>query len=127
MTHPGGRPRLTSDKKRRPRDLWMTDGEWAFVTAAAEQAGLPTRTYSRRVLLRRHIRSIPEINREAWTELSRLAGNLNQIAHFLNAGGALADATVAIAVADLTGQVAALRMDLLSASHDTDEDDDRQD
>lgn len=30
--------------------------------------------------------TIPAINREAWTELARAAGNLNQIARSLNAG-----------------------------------------
>lgn len=29
---------------------------------------------------------IPELNREAWIHLARAAGNLNQIAHRLNAG-----------------------------------------
>jgi mobilization protein MobC len=31
-------------------------------------------------------RPIPAINRTAWTELSRLAGNLNQLAHHANSG-----------------------------------------
>lgn len=31
--------------------------------------------------------TVPEINREAWTDLSRAAGNLNQIARHLNESG----------------------------------------
>ena len=32
---------------------------------------------------------IPELNSLAWTDLSRAAANLNQIAHHLNSGGVL--------------------------------------
>lgn len=32
---------------------------------------------------------IPELNKTAWVELSRIGGNLNQISHRLNAGDAL--------------------------------------
>jgi hypothetical protein len=31
--------------------------------------------------------TVPEINREAWTDLARAAGNLNQITRHLNEGG----------------------------------------
>ena len=32
-------------------------------------------------------RPIPQINSEVWTELSKSASNLNQLAHHLNSGG----------------------------------------
>lgn len=31
---------------------------------------------------------VPEVNRTAWAELARVAGNLNQLARHLNTGGA---------------------------------------
>lgn len=37
-------------------------------------------------------RAVPEINREAWAELSRVASNLNQLAHHANATGEIESA-----------------------------------
>lgn len=118
------RPRLSVDQKRFRRDVWLNNGEWSAVIAHAKEAGLPTRTYCRRVLLRKHIRPIPELNREAWAELARLAANINQLAHHANASGELGQLVELQAVAR---QVAALRLQLIGADTDEDEADDRED
>lgn len=52
--------------------------------------------------------TVPEINREAWTDLARAAGNLNQIARHLNEGG-VADAEA------IRAELAAFRAMLIGA------------
>lgn len=44
---------------------------------------------------------IPELNKTAWVELSRVGGNLNQIAHRLNAGDALPIEEIRAALGEL--------------------------
>ena len=43
--------------------------------------------FLREVFLQRKTIVVPECNRQAWSELSRSASNLNQIAHHLNLSG----------------------------------------
>lgn len=44
---------------------------------------------------------IPELNKMAWVELSRIGGNLNQIAHQINAGDSLPIAEIQQALGEL--------------------------
>jgi hypothetical protein len=43
-------------------------------------------------------RSVPEINRAAWVELSRTASNLNQLAHRYNSGKSVDPYEIAVAL-----------------------------
>lgn len=69
--------RLTSSEHEKLRDL-------------AHAARLQLAEFVRAAALGREITaappSVPELNREAYSELGRLAGNLNQISHNLNLG-----------------------------------------
>ena len=56
--------------------------------------------YLRNAALNRLPVVVPEINREAWLELSKAAANLNQIAHHLNTGGDPDFAAASAALAD---------------------------
>lgn len=67
------------------RELQLLDERRARV-------GMQRGEYLRVAALKRIPRSIPEINRRAYSELARAAANLNQIARHLNAGDALSDA-----------------------------------
>ena len=64
------------------RELQLLDERRARV-------GMQRGEYLRVAALKRIPRSIPEINRQAWSELARAAANLNQIARHINAGDAL--------------------------------------
>jgi Bacterial mobilisation protein (MobC). len=82
-----GRPLAGADKR-----LVTVSVRLSPVEAAALDAQRGTRqrgAYLRDVWTRTAPRPIPAINVEAWQELSRVASNLNQIAHFLNSGGRL--------------------------------------
>lgn len=71
----------------------LTDEEHAAVTAAAERAGLTVGSYVRQVLLTapppRQVRR-PAVERTALAQLlaaiGRVGGNINQLAHAVNAG-----------------------------------------
>lgn len=67
----------------------LTPIERARVEAKAAKAGLPPATFVRQVALGVVVSppaKIPEVNRETYLELAKMGGNLNQIAHHLNAG-----------------------------------------
>lgn len=67
----------------------LTPTERTCVEAKAAEAGLPPATFVRQVALDAVVprpAQIPEVNREAYLELAKMGGNLNQIAHHLNAG-----------------------------------------
>lgn len=57
-------------------------------------------------------RAVPALNREAWTDLSRLASNLNQLAHHANSTGQI-DPLIHNALLDCHSQLAAVRALLL--------------
>jgi hypothetical protein len=64
----------------------LTDGERDQLADVARDLGLSVSTYMRQVVLsrplpsRRAVRPIPEVNRETYHALGRLAGDLNAIA-----------------------------------------------
>lgn len=64
--------------------------------------------------------TIPAINREAWANLARVAGNLNQYQAAINEGRATGHDPQQIAA--LRELVQALRMDLIGARHVEEED-----
>jgi len=81
-----GRKALPSDQQRRHAvTCRLTDAERDQVDAAR---GKVTRgEYLRLAALAEPPRVVPEINREAWAELARASGNLNQIARVANEQG----------------------------------------
>ncbi|MBF0394705.1 MAG: plasmid mobilization relaxosome protein MobC, partial [Alphaproteobacteria bacterium] len=113
-----GRPRKSDDDIRRRRDIWLSDLEWDEIQLAAELARLPVRVYARRLLLKNRITAAPSVqNLAAWSELARLAGNLNQIARHANETGQL---RVANEVAEVSDVVARLRAELIGATANRD-------
>lgn len=76
-------------ESRRVMAIRLTPAERARVEAKAADARLPPATFVRQVALGAVVSppaQIPEVNREAYLELAKMGGNLNQIAHHLNAG-----------------------------------------
>lgn len=81
----GGRPSLPDVQLRRHRlQPAFTDIEIAQIEQSANAVGLSAVEYLRRITLGRHIIPVPAINREQYTELGKLAVNINQIARQLN-------------------------------------------
>ncbi len=88
---------------------------------AAEAGDLASRAVACRLTLGDFVRRaslgvplpipVPEINRTAWTELSRLASNLNQLAHAANSGQPVAVDTAMLR--EIAGLVALLRRRLI--------------
>jgi hypothetical protein len=65
----------------------VSPSELAELVARAELAGLPLIVYVRLAATGRPLpKPVPLTNRQAWTELSRLASNLAQLGHAINAG-----------------------------------------
>lgn len=74
---------------RKVMAIRLTPAERARVERKAAEAGLPPATFVRQVALGAVVSppaQIPEVNREIYLELAKMGGNLNQIAHHLNAG-----------------------------------------
>ena len=69
--------------------------------------------FLREVFLQRKTIVVPECNRKAWSELSRSASNLNQIAHHLNLSGMAAHELRLIA--DIRAELSRFRASLVGA------------
>lgn len=99
--------------------VYFTPDEAAEIRRRA--AGINPAAYLRSTVLGRRPIQIPKINREAYQELARSAGNLNQIAHSLNIlwqeGGlpSLAD------IEDIKAELSEFRIKLLGVKAQLDE------
>jgi hypothetical protein len=74
---------------RRVMAIRLTPAERTRVEVKAAEAGIPPATFVRQAALNKVVSppaQIPEVNRETYLELAKIGGNLNQIAHHLNAG-----------------------------------------
>lgn len=115
-----GRPTLPEDQQRlHAVTCRLTTAERDHVDAA--RGGTTRGEFIRLAALARPPRVVPELNRVAWGELSRLAGNLNQLARRANSEADFDDMSA------VANQVAELRRALIGAKlppvrDDTDED-----
>lgn len=108
----GGR-KPEANPRRSFVNVRLTDDEYAKLTSDANggsKAELLRASYFGR--LPKVPRGVPELNREAWTDLSRLASNLNQLAHHANSTGEI-DPLIHDALLDCHSQLAAVRALLL--------------
>ena len=79
----------TEYELRKVMAIRLTPSERARVEMKAAEARLPPATFVRQAALNKVVSppvQIPEVNREAYLELAKMGGNLNQIAHHLNSG-----------------------------------------
>lgn len=79
---------LTRRELRQRVEVYLNDDELHRVGTKAEAAGLSRSGFIRRVALGQRVDAVPTANADNWQSLARLAGNLNQIAHAINAGRA---------------------------------------
>ena len=97
-----GPPPFKAEQLRAQRlSVFMTPVERAEIEKRAAAVHLRPAAYLREAALSRLPPSIPELNKTAWVELSRIGGNLNQIAHQLNAGESLPIAEIQQALGEL--------------------------
>ena len=82
----GPAPKPESEKRRHQINCRVTDSELIRIDAG-RPSGMSRGEWIRTKALKRNLpRVIPEVNREAWADLARVAGNLNQMARHLNQG-----------------------------------------
>lgn len=67
-------------------NVYLHPDEAAELDRRRAQAGLQRGPYMRMAALDKLPRQIPELNRQAWSELSRVGSNLNQLAREFNQG-----------------------------------------
>ena len=108
----GPAPKKPEDMRTRQVNARLTEAEYkALITG--KPAGVPVGVWLRtRALKRRLPRAIPEVNREAWADLARVSGNLNQYMRAINEGRANQPA-VDVDLAELRRLVDALRRELI--------------
>lgn len=81
---------LGADKKRdHSVSVRMNPGELAWLDASRAAVQMRRGEYLRSAALGKLPPTIPELNREAWAALARVAGNLNQLAKAVNEGRAV--------------------------------------
>ncbi|MBE1427214.1 hypothetical protein H4684_003904 [Desulfomicrobium macestii] len=110
----GPAPKPDEEKRQVRVSVYLTPAELSELDQ--RRGGMERSEWLRRAgLAKRLAPAIPAVNREAWAALARTAANLNQIARSMNAAGQLRDADLVGILAELHGQVQALRSDLVGA------------
>ena len=99
------KPLPEHQKRKHPITCRLTDEELSRIDFGKPQGTSRGEWIRTKALSRKIPRAIPEINRKAWAELSRVASNLNQLTRFLNQGNGNLSATLI--------EVATLRKKLL--------------
>jgi hypothetical protein len=116
--HTGGRPQLTNDERRQIRvQPSFTISEFHELLAKSNAAGLEVSEWLRAAGLGRLIKSVPAINRNAYSELAKLATNINQIAHVANATNALNTSDLVKTLEETHEKVQQLRAELIAGAH----------
>ena len=108
----GPQPLAAADKRGHCVSVRLNAGELAWLDEQRATVGMQRGEYLRAAALDRlPPQPAPELNRAAWLELARAAGNLNQLAHHLNSVGvAHSDAP------EILAQLAAFRAALIGAA-----------
>jgi len=116
----GGRPRGAPGQLRgQSLGVCVNPVEMDAIRRKADSVGLPVSQWLRQIALARYVPRplVPELNREVYAELAKLAGNLNQLARAASA----AEDRVLVPMALLKEVYAILqqlRLELLGAESD---------
>lgn len=116
--HRRGRPRVPDvDRRRIKVSINLNQPEADQLAFKSEDAGMDTAAYIRIAALGNSITAVPAINREAYTELARLAGNLNQLMRHINSDKSVVvnGQQLGTGLEKLRAEVQALRAALLGA------------
>ena len=114
----GGRPQLTDECRRQIRvQPSFTLNEFEALEAKACSAGLNVSEWLRTAGLGLLIKSVPTINKHAYSELSRLSANINQIAFVANSIGEINGKELVHLLTEIYTKVQQLRAELINVSH----------
>lgn len=105
----GPKPKPEAEQRRHPVSCRLTDAE--VVRLDARRGKVSRGEWLRVSALGKPPRIVPEVNKVAWADLARAAGNLNQLTRAINEGRlSVADAPgVSAAVMDVRAQLDAVR------------------
>lgn len=115
----GGRPRVDeTEARKRTIGVRVNGTEMDTLQRKADSVGLPLSQWLRLVALSRYVPRplVPEINREAYAELAKLAANLNQLTQAAHEGRAVVPFPLLKATQDILKK---LRLALLGVSDDS--------
>lgn len=115
----GGRPRVNgAEARKRTIGVRVNAAEMDALQCKADSVGLPLSQWLRLVALSRYVPRplVPEVNREAYAELAKLAANLNQITRAAHEGRAVVPFPVLKATHDILKK---LRLALLGVPDDS--------
>ena len=116
MAKRGPDPKPAEDLRNVRVSVYLTDEE---ADALDERRGRVGRgAWLRQCGLGQTPRGVPPVNRAAWADLARLAGNLNQYQRAVNEGQALPPA---VDLGELRQAVDGLRRDLLGVSGESED------
>lgn len=114
-----GRPKVAPEKVRHLTiGVRLNAAELDAIQRKADSMGLPPTAWMRLAALSRTPPRppVPMLNRQAYAELARLAGNLNQLTRAAHEGRLTAPP---MTLHNLHNAVQALRLELLGAVHDS--------
>ena len=125
----GPAPLDAADKRGHTVSVRLNGGELEKLDAQRSAVQMQRGEYLRAAALHRLPPTIPEMNRKAWSELSRATANLNQIARHLNEGlrgdgeriGQALGLELADSLSHCTRLLVLLRGDLIGVKHNTDD------
>ena len=116
-----GRPKAAPESVRRlVVGVRLNSAELDEIQRKADGMGLQPSAWMRLAALSRMAPRppVPQLNRQAYAELSRLAGNLNQLALAAHEGRI---STPPVLLVELRDSVQVLRLELLGAAHDSED------
>lgn len=107
-------PLLPQEVLRQRFDIYLNTAERAQIHAKARKAKLPISTFVRLAALGQPVQAPPsEVSVAAWQDMSRVSGNLNQLAYAV-ASGRVSGVEVET-IQQVAEQVRWLRMELIGA------------
>lgn len=114
MAKRGPAPRAPEDLRTVRVSVYLTEDEAGQLDQV--RGGIGRGAWLRRAGLGRLPRVVPEVNQQAWAELSRVASNLNQYQRAINEGQAMPGP---VDLSELRAAVDQLRRDLLGVSDES--------
>lgn len=114
-----GRPTLTDDQRRCLRvqpSFTLTEFEELEARAKAFNQSVSDWLRTAGLGITPTIRPVPAVNRQAYSELARLSGNINQLTALANGGGIVHGGSLADLLNQTAAQVQALRRELIGGT-----------
>lgn len=108
------RPLLREGELRTRVDIYLTAAERDDIAKRASSSRLAVSAFIRKAAMGQRVATVPTGNAKRWESLARLASNLNQVAHHLNAGHA--QGCDPHLIEHLLDEVQGLRLELMGAA-----------